>query len=320
MPPDRTRARITVAVATVDRPERLERCVRALLSGSLRPAELIIVDQSSDDRTAYVVANAGWDQYTSVRYLRQARRGLAASRNVAIAQSTQPIVAFTDDDCVPAPAWLAALVAAFGGADQPDLVTGRVLPLETEDAGMYAVASRTSLARTMFRGRAIPWAVGTGGNAAVRREWLERIDGFDERLGTGSPGQSAEDMDLFYRLLRAGATVRYEPDAVVFHERKDRNGMGSRAPSYGFGMGAFCALSARQRDPYALWIALRWYVDRGRMVAAACCRRQWWRVGDELRMMRGAVRGIGYGLRSSSAEPSRPVVTSEGLTTSGSTR
>jgi GT2 family glycosyltransferase len=294
---DRPRADVTVAVATLNRRDGLGRCVRAILTGRLVPAELVLVDQSTDEATARLVAGAAWDAILPIRYIRQARRGLAASRNAAIAHASRPIVAFTDDDCVPDAQWLARIVAGFGSAEHPDAVTGRVLPLGPERPGFYAVSTRASEVRATYRGRALPWAVGSGGNAAVKREWLERIGGFDDRLGAGSPGLSAEDMDLFYRLLRAGATVLYEPAAIVFHERQSGDRRLASRPAYGFGMGAFCALRVRRHDAYAPWMFARWWLDRSNALVRACIRRRWRRVREELLMMRGASRGVVYGLQ-----------------------
>ena len=48
---------------------------------------------------------------------------------------------------------------------------------------------------------------------------LERIGGFDERLGPGTWTEAAEDLALFDRLLHAGGAGRYEPQALVLHEQ-----------------------------------------------------------------------------------------------------
>jgi GT2 family glycosyltransferase len=294
--PETPRPGVTVAIATLDRPERLRRCVSAILAGRALPSEIVIVDQSANDATATMVAAANWADRIPIRYLRQSRLGLAASRNLAIEHVSQPIVAFTDDDCVPDSGWLAALLATFEGDDSPDVVTGAVLPLEPENGSLHPVSTRTSPTRALYRGRSLPWAVGTGGNAAVRRDWLERVGGFDERLGAGSRGQSAEDLELFYRLLRGGAVVRYEPDAVVFHEQQTVAARIRRTQSYAFGMGTLCAMWARQRDGYACWIVARWCIDRVDTLLRATLRRQWWRIREELLTIRGAVRGVPYGL------------------------
>jgi hypothetical protein len=67
-------------------------------------------------------------------------------------------------------------------------------------------------------------------------------------------------------------------------------------------MGAFCASWARRRDPYALWMLGGWCVDRGRALLGACVRLRWWRVPEELRMLRGAARGVAHGLAHSSGD------------------
>ena len=293
---DRPRADVTVAVSTVARPDSLARCITAVVEGQLLPREIVIVDQSADSATEEIVRSQGWDRTVAVRYIRQARRGLAASRNVAIANAAFPIIAFTDDDCVPDPEWLAQIVAACNGDGHPNVVTGRILPLGPERPGVFAVSSRPDTTRTLYRGRVLPWTVGSGGNTAVERDWLARIGGFDEALGAASPGMSAEDTDLLYRLLRAGAAVQYEPQAIVFHERQDlRRRLASRT-SYGYGMGAFCAKWARRRDLYALVMLAHWMFERTRALLASFVRRRSQRIREELMMLRGAACGIFYGL------------------------
>lgn len=290
------RAGATVAIATMDRPAALERCVSALLSGETLPTQIVIIDQSRTSATTDLVQEAGWDRSVPVTYVRQPCSGLAASRNTAMAHATEPIVAFTDDDCVADRLWLTSIMRAFADDDGTDVVTGRILPLGPETPGFHPVSLRTSAVRSVFRGRVIPWKAGSGGNVAVRTEWLRRIGGFDERLGVGSPGRSAEDIDMLYRLLRAGATLRYEPDAIILHERQDTARRLSSRPSYGFGMGAFCALWARRHDAYAFWMLAQWCAERGRALLASFVRRRWHRVHEELLMLRGVVSGFAYGL------------------------
>ena len=182
-----------------------------------------------------------------------------------------------------------------------DAVTGRVLPLGPELPGLYAVSSRISEAPAEFAGPALPWLVGTGGNFAARREVLLRAGGFDERLGAGSPGGSGEDMDLLYRLLRSGARIRYEPEAVVYHERQPRDRRLASRSSYGRGIGACCGLWLRGRDLNALAVLGHWLRMRGGMAAGAVRRRQWSSVREELLVLGGTARGLVYGLRAGSA-------------------
>ena len=119
---------VAVAVATLDRPEGLERCLKGVLAGETLPRELIVVDQGTADVRS-VVELFALRPGVSVRHVRQARLGLSAFRNGAVRLTTSPILAFTDDDCVPEPGWLTAIAAAFQSSPQLGSVTGPMLPL-----------------------------------------------------------------------------------------------------------------------------------------------------------------------------------------------
>src|SRR3954470_1388602 len=108
-------AEIAVVVAARDAAASVGRTLAAL-----EGAEVVVVDDASDDDTAAVAERAG------ARVVRLARQGgPGAARNAGVAATSAPLLAFTDADCEPAPGWLDALRGALRDAD---LVTGRVLP------------------------------------------------------------------------------------------------------------------------------------------------------------------------------------------------
>lgn len=288
---------ITVAIATRDRPEMLDRCLRSLLAAPVQPREIVIADQSRTDQTAQVVTQQRGGAVALI-YQRQPSGGLGTAQNAAMARASGAIVAVTDDDCVPADGWLPALEAAFADPHGVDAVTGPVLPYGPEQAGTYSVAARSSTQRVDFDARALPWEIGSGNNFAVRRTWLHQIGGNDERLGPGSPGQGGVDMDLFYRLARAGARLRYEPAAVVYHERASRASRLARRRPYGYGMGACCGLWLRQGDRNALRILAHWINLRLRRAAAGLGQRDGERVREEALVLGGTVSGLVYGWRA----------------------
>jgi len=288
-------AKITVVIATRNRPTSLARCLDALLTGDVLPTEVIVVDQSDDDETQAVVEqHIGSGQ--RIVYLHQQRRGLSASRNAGIAKGSCPLVAITDDDCVPDPGWIASIERAFSLSCAPDAVTGRVLPLGPDVPGLYAVSSRRNVVRAEFSGKIEPWLVGTGGNFAVTRQWLDRIGPYDEHLGVGSPGGGGEDMDFFYRLTRAGGRILYEPESIIYHERQSKARRIASRSSYGRGIGFFCAIWLRRRDPYALRILYRWLFNHSGAMAAAFRSGQWTSVYEEFLMLEGTIRGLFQGL------------------------
>jgi glycosyltransferase involved in cell wall biosynthesis len=289
-------ANLTVAIATFNRPDRLARCLDALLAGTVLPAEVIIVDQSQDTATAAILEQRRITPVSLV-YIRQQQRGLSASRNAAVACAGFPIIAVTDDDCVPAQEWVAAVEQAFTIPTPPDALTGRVLPLGGDAPGLHVVSARTSNQRTEYRGKVVPWQVGTGGNFAVKREWFNRIGNYDERLGAGSPGQAAEDTDLLYRLLCAGAHIRYEPDALIFHERQSKARRLASRWGYGHGIGAFCGLWLRRGDRYALRMLGEWLLYLCRELINATKHREWLEAYQRLLGLRATMHGLLYGLR-----------------------
>ena len=288
-------ANLSVAIATLDRPDVLARCLDALAAGTVLPAEVIIVDQGQTDATKAIIEER--EAAVPILYIRQQRSGLSASRNAAMARASHAIVAVTDDDCVPDREWVATIERAFASPPTPDALTGRILPLAPDKPGLFAAASRESTLRTEFHGKVLPWIIGSGGNFAVKREWVILIGGYDERLGVGSPGKAAEDMDIFYHLLQAGACIRYEPDALIYHQRKSKAQRLATRWSYGYGIGAFCTMWLRRGDLYMLRILGHWLCWQCRDFAVATGRRQWLEAYQKWLVLGGTVSGLMYGLR-----------------------
>ncbi len=283
--------RVAVAISTRDRPQALARCLESLADGKLVPAEVVVADQGAGDAARRVVEEAR----VGATYVRARPGGLGAAQNDAVAATTAPVVAVLDDDCVADASWLAEIASAFEGEPQLAVLGGRVLPLGPERSGAYAVSSRTSTERRELAGDAVPWALGSGNNFAFRREWFERVGGCDERLGPGAPLRGGLDMDLFRRLLRAGGRGRYEPAALVLHERTTREGRLARRSAYGYGMGAAIALWRRQGDRDAWRVLRSWLGLRLLLLARALARRRWQGAYEELLVLRGTAQGLRRG-------------------------
>lgn len=214
-----TQPAVSVVVSTYQRSRFLSVLVRALEAQTLPSGsfEVTVVDDGSDDGTWSTLVELTRSASIAVQAIRLARNvGAGTGRDVGVAESRAPVIVFTDDDCVPSPGWLGALTRPFltaQGDDLPHLVVqGRTVPwiLDEEGAGAWA--------RTLWVLRPT-WLFETC-NIAYRRTDLHQAGSFIDRRD--APGVSAarpfgEDAELGWRVMAAGAELRFEPEAVVEH-------------------------------------------------------------------------------------------------------
>jgi len=190
-----------VVIPTRRRETRLAFALEALAAQTLAPERFEVVVVRAPDAAGGPLARppAG----LRVRFLTSAVAAPAAQRNLGWRSTAAPLVAFTDDDCRPAPRWLESLLAAAGGPST--ILQGRTQPDPDE--------------RHLWWGLARSWEITAPNlwfatcNIAYPRALLERLGGFDERF----PAAWGEDTDLGLRARELGARVRYVDDAVVWH-------------------------------------------------------------------------------------------------------
>jgi GT2 family glycosyltransferase len=200
-----TNMRASVVIPTCRRPALLARGLASLAAQAFDPAgfEVVVADDAADDGTRRQVEAFVATTPVPVRYLPvTGAHGPAAARNAGWRAARGAVVAFTDDDTIPDPGWLAAGVPPF--ERDPDLAaaTGRIIvPIpdrptdyERNEAGLEAAEFVTA-------------------NCFVRRAALEAVGGFDERFTAAW----REDSDLHFALLERGAKLVKVPDAVVVH-------------------------------------------------------------------------------------------------------
>ncbi len=245
------RHRVSVVIATYDRPELLDRCLHALAGHRTRhDVEVVVVDNHpADGRTAAVLA-----AHPSVVAVAEERRGLSHARNAGIRAATGDVVVMTDDDVVVDDGWLDALVAPFDQDPSIGIVTGNVVPLELATRAQELFEATGGLGRGFVpmvvdrawlhhhRGAAPTWHLGAAANLAVRRRVLDdpAVGLLAPWLGAGTPAGVGEDTYLFYRALKAGHRLVYEPTAVVRHRhRRDLDALAHQIGAYAAGHVAY---------------------------------------------------------------------------------
>lgn len=194
---------VSVVIPTYRRPDLLRRSLEALLGQEYPPEslEVIVVEDdgpSSAERVVDELRDAG--ARVPIRYEWVPPSGPGAARNLGWQRARGELIAFTDDDTVPDPRWIREGVrAVLAGADA---VAGKtIVPLSERPTD--AERNTQGLERATF----------ATCNAFCRRDWLERVGGFDPRFRRAY----REDSDLEYALLDAGARVVQHDAAVVIH-------------------------------------------------------------------------------------------------------
>jgi len=251
---------LTVAICTKDRPDNLARCLKSLLKirqNAAESLEILIVDNApSDERTKELVTSL-----PELRYVREPKAGLDFARNRALQEATGEFLAFLDDDVVVDSQWLDGFWEAW--AENPDAgaFTGLVLPYElaTDAQVLFELGGgfRRGFEKIRY-GQVLPGnplypcgsgIFGAGCNMAFRREVLLEIGGFDDALDTGAPLPGGGDLDIFYRVVRAGYPLVYEPRYLIFHQhRQDLVKLRRQYWSWGLGFMAF-VVKSYQSDP-----------------------------------------------------------------------
>jgi glycosyltransferase involved in cell wall biosynthesis len=232
---------VTIAICTRNRPEDLKLCLTALRKLPDRGQEILVVDNdpSTDDTKKLV------EQYPSVRYVLEKRKGLNIARNRAIAEASNDIVAFTDDDALPDPNWLDKIIRNF---DHPLVmcVTGMTMPFELETKAQQAFENYSPFGKGFYKTRfsfskSHPLAtgnVGAGANMAIRKSLMKDTGWFDEALDSGTPTQSGGDHEFFARVLLAGYYIIYDPEAVSWHRHR-RTWKEAVKAIHGYGVGVY---------------------------------------------------------------------------------
>jgi GT2 family glycosyltransferase len=205
---------LSVVIPTYNRLETLRRVLPSLLEQDLaRDAyEVLVCDSNSSDGTAEYLAQtvAGSD---NVRYVPGPYTGRAMARNAGIAAARGDVVLFNDADILASPDLLRHHldrhherrgIAVVGWEvqvrDYRDYTYKRDHP---EERGSLHPATRKRLS----------WLYFLTGNASVRRDDLLRVGCFDESF----TGYGHEDLELGFRLTKAGVEILYEPRAVNYH-------------------------------------------------------------------------------------------------------
>lgn len=204
----------SVIIPTFNRADLLPETVQSVLAQTYRNFEVIVVDDGSTDDTVGVLK----PYLEQIRYFYQANHGLASARNRGIQEATGDFVAFLDSDDLYEPEFLSRVLETF----RANHAAGAVFVAEREFVDTKTPPGRVYSKRTPglyfdpsgMVGR--DTGVGSGRPPVIRREWLEKLGGFNERI------RCAVDSEMWIRYSFHVAMV-FLPDPLIRRRRHPGN-------------------------------------------------------------------------------------------------
>ncbi len=197
MAPSPVRPLVSVVIPTYNRKDYLLEAIRSVLAGTFADYELIVVDDSSTDRT--VEAVGGLDR--RIRYLFQENRGVSAARNKGVSISRGKYVAFLDSDDL----WKKEKLGAQVGylRSHPHLRICHTNETWIRNGERLNQGRRHARSAGDIFEKCLPLCVISPSSILMERSLFDELGGFDETL------EVCEDYDLWLRM-----TLRFEVGLV----------------------------------------------------------------------------------------------------------
>ena len=202
--------RASIIVPVYNDPEHLRECLEALLASSRPDSDIIVVDDASTDQTPAVASRPG------VRLFRLGKNsGPAAARNYGARRAEGDALLFVDADVVVAAGVVDRVTKRLEASPDVAAVFGSN---DSRPRGPGIVSQYRNLLHHFVHQNGSPeastfWA----GCGAIRRSVFESIGGFDETQAATRFGRSVEDIELGYRLRRAGHRIILDKSLQVTH-------------------------------------------------------------------------------------------------------
>lgn len=205
---------VSVVILTKNRAALLRKCLRSLMKQSIMPTEIVIVNNASTDRTSQVIQQ--FSGRLPIKPFVTSSSGYPKLYNFAAHQTTQPIVAFLDDDCVADQHWVEAILAAH---ERKFAAVYQGISYSLPDDNIYAAIMGDHY-QNWLKAHTMPdtllMTVMDNKNCSIPRRILFKYGLFNESLHTGS-----EDIELAKRLRRQNVPIFLNPNMIAYHHERD---------------------------------------------------------------------------------------------------
>ena len=196
-------------IPTYKRPEVTRQAIISVFEQDLEKEkyELIVVDSSPDNRIELLAEELQSLAPCSFKFYRKDPEGPGPSRNLGVLHARGEFVAFMDSDCQATPGWLRAGLAAF--EQEVGIIQGRTLPDPNRPLGVFKHYIQVEEESFIYE----------AANIFYRLESFKQAGEFLPDWNPHAPTPlGGEDVDLAWRVKRAGWRTRFATDALVYHE------------------------------------------------------------------------------------------------------
>ena len=209
----------SVAICTRDRKLLLRECLASLAANNFttQPFEVLVIDNGSSDKTKEEVDRFS-GSFEFIRYISEERLGLSIARNTAISRAKSPWLVFLDDDAKASPDFLWRFYDSISNYDF-DGIGGVFYPWYSR--GPVAWMPSSVIQFPLLRADRGPLKRGSfiaGGICAFKKEWLERIGLFSEKIGMrGNVVGYGEENEIQERIWKLGGEIWFDPEWKIEH-------------------------------------------------------------------------------------------------------
>jgi glycosyltransferase involved in cell wall biosynthesis len=245
---------ISIIVCTYDRLDGLKRVLESFAKMKIPPRlnwEVVIVDNNSPHNIHQIVENFKYEKKISIIYVKESKQGKCYAMNTGVQTATGEIIAFTDDDNLVSPDWIATIWSEFCD-DGLVCVGGKILPIWAKDPPqwlnnkLYNCITLLDLSPTKTQ---LYEPLLYGCNMAIKKDILLKYGLFNVNKGP-VPGKTwgGEEVEMISAILNGGGTVVYCPDMLVYHYIPESRMEKSYFRKWKFNSGEFSALHFCKND------------------------------------------------------------------------
>lgn len=219
---------ISIILPTYNRADLIPRAIQSVLAQTFPHFELVIIDDGSTDETEKVVSQFSDSR---IRYFWQENQERSIARNHGLALSQGKLISFLDSDDEFLPGKLEAQVNILNNSPAVGITIGGRILVDSSGNTISSIHPWGSYSEDTLSSSLKPWLLSGPaciGSELVRREWLEKIGGFDTDL------KMIEDVDLWFRLMKNGCKMKWTKIDVLkqyFHPLSSSNNI-QRALEY----------------------------------------------------------------------------------------